>query len=328
MNKKAIILSGMRPTGDLHIGHYFGVLKNWIRLQDEYKCFYMVADLHALTTLDDTKNIKHDSIKTAALWIASGLDPKKSTIFVQSSVSEHSELAIILGMLSPIAMLERNPTYKEMQKEHPKFHTLGLLSYPVLQSADILLYKASYVPIGKDQEPHLELARELAKRFNHHFHGNYFIEPKALFEEIPKIMSLQDPFKKMSKSHKEDSYISLLDDSSAIHKKIAKAVTDSGSEIKYAPNKKPALANLITLYSLASEKPIKAVEKKFANKGYGEFKKELAEQIDKVIKPIREESQKLIKDSKKIQKILNDGSSEAKKVASKTLNEAKKAIGI
>jgi len=327
MNKKQTILSGMRPTGDLHIGHYFSVLKNWTKLQDEHKCFYMIADLHALTTLDDTRNIKNNSINMAALWIASGLNPKKSTLFIQSDVSEHSELAIILSMLSPISMLELNPTYKEMRDEHPKFNTLGLLAYPVLQASDILLYKASRVPIGKDQEPHLELARELAKRFNNHF-KNIFVEPKALFEKVHKIMSLQDPFKKMSKSHREDSYISLLNSPDQIRQKIKRAVTDSGSEIKFMPKERPALANLITLFELVSGIGAKDIEKKFKGKGYKEFKESLAEEIIQMLAPIQERYNNLMKDPEKIQKILNSGSLDAKKIASETLIETKKAIGL
>lgn len=330
---KPIILSAMRPTGELHLGHYFSVLKNWVKLQNSYRCFYMIADLHALTTFENTAQIKNNGVKMAALWLAAGLDPKKSTIFVQSEIPEHSELAIILGMISPLSLLELNPTYKEMKEEHPKSNTLGLLAYPVLQAADILLYKAERVPIGKDQEPHLELARELARRFNRRFspkggtNGEIFKEPAALFEKTPKIMSLQNPAKKMSKSADENSYISLLDSPEKIRHKIKRAVTDSSREIKSSAQK-PALSNLIALYRLASDKSVKEIEKKFKGLGYKEFKEELAEEIIGFLTPLQKRYQKLMENPAKIREILENGSKTAQKIAHQTLQEAKKAIGI
>ena len=333
IKRKSIILSGMRPTGELHLGHYFSVLKNWIELQNSYRCFFMIANLHALTTFEETAQIKKNTIKMAALWLAAGLDPKKSTLFVQSEVPEHSELAVILGMISPLSLLELNPTYKEMKMEHPKSNTLGLLSYPVLQAADILLYKAERVPIGKDQEPHLELARELAHRFNHRFspkkgiNGEIFKEPAALFGKTAKIMSLQDPAKKMSKSADENSYISLLDSPEKIRHKIKRAVTDSGREIKYSAQK-PALSNLITLYQLAADKSREEIEKKFKGFGYKEFKEKLAEEIIGFLTPLQKRQQKLMKNPDKIRKILENGSKTARKTAGRTLAEIKKTIGI
>lgn len=323
----------MRPTGELHLGHYFSVLKNWVKLQDFYRCFYMIADLHALTTFEDTAQIKKNTVKMAALWLAAGLNPKKSTLFIQSKVPEHSELAVILGMISPLSLLELNPTYKEMKAEHPKSNTLGLLSYPVLQAADILLYKAERVPIGQDQAPHLELARELARRFNRRFSpkggigGEVLKKPAALFEKTAKIMSLQDPTKKMSKSADENSYISLLDLPEKIRHKIKRAVTDSGREIKYSAQK-PALSNLIALYQLAADKNREEIEKKFEGLGYKEFKKEMAEEIIGFLTPLQKRYQKLMENTDKIRKILENGSKTARKIANRTLAEIKKTIGI
>lgn len=324
---KQIVLSGMRPTGELHLGHYFSVLKKWIEIQEKHNCFYVVADLHALTTLESTKNIKENSLKMAALWIAAGLNPKESTIFVQSLIPEHGELNTIFSTLLPSSMLELNPVYKEMKAENPKAGTFGLLNYPVLQAADILLYKAEAVPVGKDQEPHVEITREIARKFNNKF-GKLFPEPKALFEKVPKIYSLEDPTKKMSKSHGADSYISLLDSPETIIKKIKRAVTDSGKEIKYEPKTKPALSNLLTIFSLVSEKPLKTVEKEFTGKGYAEFKAALAQEIIKFLKPIQKEYNKLIKNPKKIENILKTGSTKAQKTAINTLSQAKRAIGL
>lgn len=262
-----------------------------------------------------------------ALWLAAGLDPKKSTIFVQSAVPEHGELNVIFSTLLPTAMLELNPTYKETLAEHPKAGSFGILNYPVLQAADILIYKASLVPIGKDQEPHIEIAREIARRFNHRF-VKTFPEPHAFLEKIPKIFSLSDPIKKMSKSHGPDSYIALLDDPKKIRKKIGRAVTDSGREIIYDPLKKPAVSNLLNIDHLVSGKPIKALEKQFKNKGYAEFKKALAEEIIKMLAPIQARFQKIIKEPKKIEAVLKNGSQEARKVAQKTLAEVKSKIGL
>ncbi len=197
---KEIVLSGMRPTGELHIGNYFGALRQWVSIQEKYDRHFMVADLHSLTTLETTKNIKEKTLELAVLWLSSGLNPKKSTIFLQSAVPEHGELASIFATLLPVSMLELNPTYKETVTEHPKSGSFGILNYPVLQSADILAYKATMVPIGKDQDPHLEITREIARRFNRRF-GNIFPEPRSMFDEVPKVYSLSNPQKKLSKSH-------------------------------------------------------------------------------------------------------------------------------
>jgi tryptophanyl-tRNA synthetase len=327
MPKKPTILSGMRPTGTLHLGHYFSVLANYVKLQSDYDCHYMIADLHALTTLEKSENMRRDTLNMVALWIAAGIDPQKSVVFRQSDVMEHAELSVILSMLAPISMLELNPTYKEMKEEHPKFNTLGLLSYPVLQAADILLYRAVGVPIGKDQEPHLELARELARRFNARF-GKTFIEPKAILERVAKVASLSDPQKKMSKSHSADSYITLLDTPEEIRRKIKRAVTDSGTTIEYLPEEKPALSNLVMLYHLVSDLPIKEIEKKFVGQGYKEFKECLAEEIISLLAPIQARHAELMRDPKKLEKILADGAERARLVAAKTFAEAKTAIGI
>ena len=313
---KPTILSGMRPTGTLHLGHYFSVLANWEKAQDDFDCFYMIADLHALTTLEKSENIRRDAESMAALWIASGINPKKSVIFRQSDVMEHAELAVILGMMAPLGMLELNPTYKDMKEEHPKFNTLGLLSYPVLQAADILLYKATAVPIGKDQEPHLELARELARRFNTRF-GKVFMEPKAVLDKVTKVASLADPAKKMSKSHSKDSFITLLDTPAEIRRKIKRAVTDSGTTIEYKPEERPALSNLIMLYHLSSDFSIKEIEEAHVGFGYKEFKENLAEVIIKKLAPIQERYAKIISDPKKLEKILAEGAENARAVAAK-----------
>lgn len=323
-----IILTGMRPTGVLHIGHYFGVIPELLKLQNEAdRLFLMIADLHALTTLEDSKNLAENSLILAKTYLASGIDPNKTTIFIQSQIKEHTELANIFSVLTPVSMLELNPTYKEMRAEHPKNSNLGLLAYPVLQAADILIYKATHVPVGKDQAPHIELAREIARRFNARF-GKIFPESKTILQKESKILSLQDPKKKMSKSHKSESYISLLDSPETIRKKIKIAVTDSGKEIKYNEKKKPAISNLLTIYSLFSGKSIKELEKKYKGFGYGDFKKDLAEVIIAGLAPLQKKYKELERNPEYVKSVLKDGALKAKQTASMTMEAVRSKIGI
>ncbi len=325
--KEKIILTGMRPTGILHLGHYFSVIPELLRLQtQDYRLFLMIADLHALTTLEDSENLKQNTLILAATYLASGIDPKKTSIFVQSQILEHAELANIFGMLVPVPMLELNPTYKEMRQEHPGNNNLGLLAYPVLQAADILVYRADGVPVGKDQAPHIEIAREIARKFNSRF-GKVFPEPKTMLQKESKIFSLQDPSKKMSKSHDEKSYITLLDSPDKIRQKIKTAVTDSGKEISYNPKVKPAISNLLTIYSLACGKPVKEIEKEYKGKNYAEFKNGLAETIIESLTPLQKKYKDLEKNPDYVKKVLEDGAKEAGEAASETMKIARSKIG-
>lgn len=324
---KPILLTGLRPTNSLHVGNYFGALKPLLDIQKNFSTYLMVADLHALTTLEDTRTLRENTLTIVMIYLACGVDPKKITLFVQSQVLEQIELALLFGMITPISMLELNPVYKEMLAEHPKATNLGLLAYPVLQAADILAYKANVIPVGKDQLPHIELAREIARRFNTRF-GKIFPEPKGIEQEGLKILSLQDPSKKMSKSHGENTQIGLLDPPETIHKKIKTAVTDSGREVIYNPIGKPAISNLILLMHLASGEPIKKIEARFRGRGYGEFKEAVASALIMFTTPIQVEYAELVKNKKSIEKLLHDGSKKAQKIAQKTLTEAKKAVGL
>ncbi|MEK7650085.1 MAG: tryptophan--tRNA ligase [Patescibacteria group bacterium] len=324
---KQVLLTGLRPTSHLHVGNYFGALKPLIEYQKEYKTYLMVADVHALTTLEDTKNVRENTLKIVMLYLACGVDPKKVTMFVQSLVPEQIELATLFGMIVPKSMLELNPVYKEMLAENPKATNLGLLAYPVLQAADILAYKADVVPVGKDQLPHLELTREIARRFNTRF-GEMFPEPQSKIAQDLKILSLQDPTKKMSKSHGENTNISLLDTPDQILKKIKTAVTDSGSDIMYNPLSKPGFSNLMFLMHLASGEDIKKIEARFAGRGYGEFKEAVASSLIALLEPIQTRYFEIAKNKKAIEKLLIDGSKAAQKIAQKTLAEAKKNIGL
>lgn len=324
---RQVLLTGMRPTSSLHVGNYFGALKPIVELQQKYQTYLMVADLHALTTLENTKQLSEETLDATMLYLAGGIDPKKVTLFIQSRVPEETELATILGTITPISMLELNPVYKEMLREHPKATNLGLLAYPVLQAADILAYKATVVPVGKDQLPHLELAREIARRFNNRF-GNLFPEPRGLAGKEIKILSLQDPAKKMSKSQNEATRIGLLDSPQVIQKKIQAAVTDSEKNILYDPDKKPAISNLVFLMHLANGKSIKKIEQEFRGRGYAEFKEAVAISLIKTLTPLQKRYQKLVKHKKAVLKLLEEGTKRARLDAIYTLKETRKKVGL
>lgn len=320
-----VVFSGIRPSGRLHIGNYLGAIKNWLGLQEKNQCIYAVVDYHAITTPFDPKTIGAETRDTILDYLAAGLDPKKSLIIVQSQIPEHTELAWIFGSITPLSWFERVPTYKEKMELHPKLINLGLLAYPALMAADILLYKATEVPVGQDQLPHLELTGHIARRFNSQF-GNTFPEIKPILGEGAKILSLENPAKKMSKTG--DESVGLTDSPEEIERKIKKAVTDSGSNIVYDPNKKPALSNLLNIYHLFSRKEIKEIETSYQGKGYAEFKKDLAEVIAEGLKEFRKKREKLEKDNTYVDKILHESHKEARKIASKTLGEVKEKMGL
>lgn len=319
--KKPILISGIQPTGKLHLGNYLGALKNFVELQNsgKYNCYFFIADLHSLTK---DFNPKEKILEVTTDYLTAGLDPKKSTIFVQSQISAHSELAWILNTITPMGEMERMTQFKEKAENQKENINLGLFTYPVLMAADILLYDAEFVPVGKDQLQHLELTRTLARKFNKKF-GKTFIEPKPLLTEASRIMSLNDPTKKMSKSQPAGC-VFLNDSPKTIREKLARAVTDSGREIKYDLKNKPAISNLLTIYSALSNKPIKTIEEKYIGKGYADFKKDLAKLITESLKPF----QKTKSQSVKIKSILETGSQKAQKQAQVKLQEIKKKIGL
>lgn len=322
------ILSGIQPTGEIHIGNYLGALKQWISLQNENECIFFVADLHSLTVPYDPKTLQKSIIEKVVSYIAAGLDPEKSTIFVQSQVKEHTELSWILNTVCPVGELERMTQYKEKSKKFKDNINAGLLDYPVLMAADILLYKAIGVPVGKDQTQHVELARTLARRFNQKF-GKTFIEPKDILPKSgAKIMSLIDPKKKMSKTDPNQSYISLFDEPDAIRKKIMSATTDSGKGIKYDPAKKAGISNLLTIYSLLENKTIKDIEKKFKNKGYSDFKRSLAEITIEFLEPFRKKRKEMQARDVYIKEILSRGRDKAQRIAQITMQEVKEKMGL
>jgi tryptophanyl-tRNA synthetase len=321
------IFSGIRPTGELHIGNYLGAIKQWVKLQNENECFFGIMDYHAITTPFDPKEMERNIFETLIVYLAAGIDPKKSTIFVQSHVKEHTELAWILGTITPLGDLKRMTQFKEKSKKHPEYVNAGLLNYPLLMAADILLYKTDLVPVGKDQVQHVELTREIARRFNKMF-GKVFKEPKVLLSEGEKIMSLQNPKKKMSKTDDPKGCILLFDEPEEIEKKVMRSVTDPGREIKYDPVKKPGISNLLKIYSLFTEKPIKELEEKYKGKGYEQFKKDLAKILIEKLEIFRKRKKELEKREVYLKEILKKGAERAEKIAKLTMKEVREKMGL
>lgn len=325
---KKRIFSGIQPSGIPHIGNYLGAIKNWATLQDEYDCIYCVVDLHAITVYQEPEILRQKIYNTAAIILAAGIDPKKSIIFVQSHLKEHAELAWILNTITPISELERMTQFKDKAKKQKVGINVGLLDYPVLMAADILLYDTEAVPVGEDQQQHVELARVIARKFNNLF-GETLKEPRSITKkEGARIMSLSDPTKKMSKSDEDPmGCVNLTDPPDIIREKIKKAVTDSGKEIKFVYDK-PAISNLLTIYSLFSGLPIKKLEEKYDGKGYGEFKKELAEVVIEGLKPFQKKYFELEKNTDYVAKILDDGAKKAQAIAEPMMKKIKEKIGL
>jgi len=325
MNKKRIF-SGVQPSGNLHIGNYLGAIKNWVKLQDEFESIFCVVDMHAITVPQDPEKLKKKTIEVAKIYLASGIDPEKSPIFIQSHIQEHAELTWILNTIAKIPELDKMTQFKDKtQKGGRESAGVGLYDYPILMVADIMLYDAEVVPVGEDQVQHVELTRTLGKRFNNRFGETFVIPEPYITKEGMRIMGLDDPTKKMSKSAaSEYNYIALTDDADAIRKKIRKAVTDSGSEIKYQDDK-PALKNLINIYCGFSDKSPKEIESMYVGKGYGDFKNDLAEVIIAGLQPIQEKMKAL--SDEEVLKILEDGAKRVHPLAEKKMKDVKKKVG-
>jgi len=322
------IFSGIRPTGGLHIGNYLGAIKQWIELQEKNECVFCIVDLHAITTPYDPKELQKNILETTAVYLAAGINPEKSVMFVQSEVKEHAELAWLLGTITPMGELSRMTQYKEKSKQHTDYINAGLFMYPVLMAADILLYKTIAVPVGKDQEQHVELARTIAKKFNQKF-GEMFPEPESILPKVgAKIMSLTDPKKKMSKSDDPKSCISLFDSPEDITKKIMSATTDSGKDITYNVTKKPGISNLLTIYSLLTDRSVEDIQKDFKDKNYGEFKKSLAKVVIDYLEPFRRKQKELQTRDVYVKDILAKGASRARTIAETTMQEVREKMGL
>lgn len=326
-NNKKIVFSGVQPSGNLHIGNYLGAISQWIDMQDDYGCIFCVVDYHAITVKQDPKELKKKILEVAKLYIAAGIDPEKSIIFQQSDIKEHTELAWILNCVTRISDLNKMTQFKDKAGGKTENVSVGLYDYPALMAADILLYDTDAVPVGEDQLQHVELTRDLAKRFNHQFGETFKIPQAKIMEAGARIMGLDDPRLKMSKSAKSEyNYIGLLDDPERAAKKIMRAETDSGKEIKYNEEKKPGVSNLLTIYSILDDKPIKELEKKYKNKGYGDFKKDLAEIVKKFLVDFQNKFKKI--SDKEVREIMTKGADKIRPMAEETVQRAKEKLGI
>ena len=324
---KKKVLSGIQPSGSLCISNYIGALKNWIKLQDEYECIYLIVDLHSLTVDQVPAELRQRCYSYVAQYISCGIDPNKSLIVVQSHVSQHAELAWVLNTSAYMGELNRMTQFKDKSKKQKNIN-VGLYTYPVLMASDILLYQADLVPVGADQKQHLELSRDLAMRFNNKYSPTFTVPEPFIPKQGARIMSLQDPEIKMSKSDDNpNNYISLLDEPSIILKKFKRAVTDSETEIRYDENRK-GLYNLINIYSSYTDKTPSEIEDMYIGKMYSDFKVDLAEIVIESLKPIQDEYAKLINDKAYLDTLLGEGAQKASYLANKTLSKVYKKIGL
>lgn len=327
---KRRILSGIQPSGELHIGNYLGAIRQWVEMQKDYESFFCIVDLHAITVRQDPAELRDNIRKTAAIYLACGIDPKQSAIFVQSTVPAHAELAWVMATFTQMGELERMTQFKDKTARMKRSGIgAGLFTYPTLMAADILLYNADAVPVGEDQKQHVELTRNLAERFNNHYNRAVFTVPEPFMPKAgARIMGLDDPSNKMSKSAASaNNYISLFDDMGTVRKKIMKAVTDTGSEVK-AGKDKPALTNLLTVYSSVSGTPVADLERDYKGRGYADFKNGLADAVVAWLEPLQKEVNALLQDAGELEKILDDGRGRAQDIASRTLAEVYETVGL
>jgi len=320
------ILSGIQPTGDKHLGNYVGAIRRWVEQQEEAECFYPIVDLHAITMPQEPAELRESTLNLAALLIACGIDPDRSTLFLQSHVPEHPRLTWVLECMTPYGDLRRMPQYREKSAKDQGF-AVGLLTYPVLQAADILLYQADVVPVGEDQRQHLELARDIAQRFNNRF-GETFTVPEGTYPEIgAKVMDLQEPTSRMSTSAESDAgVLRLLDSPDVIRRKLRSAVTDSGKDVVRSPEK-PGVTNLIEILSVATGDAPEAIEARYDGQGYGGFKADVAEALVELLTPIQTRFTELRENPAELREILAKGAEKAHSIASGTLTRAYANVG-
>jgi len=324
---RPVLLSGTQPTGHLTIGNYLGAMKNWVALQDQYDCLFVLVDLHAITVPQDPKELRRRCYDFVALFLACGINPHRSTIFVQSHVPGHSQLAWILNCFATMGEAGRMTQFKEKAADGRESVNLGLFDYPVLMAADILLYGTNLVPVGEDQKQHLEFTRDLAQRFNHRF-GNVFAVPEAYIPQVgSRIMSLTDPTRKMSKTDDNPAtYIALLDDADTVRKKIVRAVTDSGSEVTYDESR-PGVANLLTIYAGVTGETIPAIVEKYRGQGYGKFKEDLADVLISFLRPIRERYKMISGNRANLETVLQQGAAVANDRSRRMIADVHHALG-
>lgn len=325
--EKKILYSAVQPSGNLTIGNYAGAIRNWVAMQNEYDCFFAMADMHAITVKQDPALLRRHTLELVSLYLACGIDPEKCALYVQSHVPQHAELTWVLNTITYVGEMERMTQFKDKSRQHADNINMGLMDYPVLMAADILLYQTDYVPVGLDQRQHVEIARDIAIRFNNRY-GETFRVPEAfIMKQGAKIKSLQEPDKKMSKSDENpNACIFLSDDKDTIIRKFKRAVTDSGNGI-YASEEKKGITNLLTIYATFKGCTVEEAEKEFAGKGYGDFKLAVGETVADALAPVQEEQKRLLSDKAYIASVLKAGQERAFKAARKTLSKVYRKIG-
>lgn len=326
--KKKRILSGIQPTGTFTLGNYIGAVRNWGRLQDDYECLYMVADLHAITVRQNSADLRRKTREAAALLLACGIDPAKSLLFVQSHVPAHTQLSWVLSCSTQYGELGRMTQFKDKSARHADNVNAGLYTYPVLMAADILVYNADLVPVGVDQKQHLELARNVAQRFNGQYSDTFVIPDAYIPKAGAKVMSLAEPEKKMSKSDENaNAYILLLDDPDTILRKFRRAVTDSDGVVRYDPAAKPGVSNLMTIYCCMTGKEYADIEAEFAGRGYGDFKTAVAESVIEQLRPIQAEYKRILDDKAYLEGVLKEGAARANVLADRLVQKVYRKVG-
>lgn len=327
-DSKKVILSGIQPSGDLTLGSYMGAIKNWVSMHEDYNCYYCIVDMHSITNRQTPADLRRRTLEQLAQYIACGLDPEKNTLFIQSHVSAHAELSWALSCYTMFGELSRMTQFKDKSVRQSDNINAGLFTYPVLMAADILIYQADLVPVGEDQKQHVELTRDIASRFNG-IYGDVFKIPEPFIPKVgARIMSLTEPEKKMSKSEKgSGSTIHLMDSPEDIMRYFKRATTDSDASVKYDPENKAGISNLMTIYSAATGKGYNEIESEFAGKGYGDFKQTIGEAVVELLRPIREESTRLLADKAYLESVYRMGAEKAAYTANKTLRKVYKKLG-
>ena len=326
--RKKRVFSGIQPSGDLTLGSYMGAIKNWVTMQDEYDCVYCIVDMHAITVRQNPADLRRRCLEQLAQYLACGLDPAKSILFVQSHVPQHAELSWILGCYTQFGELSRMTQFKQKSQQHADNITAGLFTYPVLMAADILLYQADYVPVGEDQRQHVELCRDIAQRFNG-VYSETFTLPEALIgraDQGARIMSLGNPLSKMSKSD-PDGCVYLMDPPEVIQRKFKRAVTDSETSVRYDKENKPGVSNLLTIYCAATGKSMEEAQAEFAGQGYGVFKPAVGEAVSELLRPMREEAARIMRDKAYLEGIYREGAQRAGRLAQRTLDKVHRKVG-
>lgn len=325
--KKQRILSGIQPTGTPTLGNYIGAMRNWKLLEDEYDCLYMIADLHTITVRQEPAKLRAQSMQLLALLLAIGLDPEKNVLFFQSHVPQHAQMSWVLNCFTYMGEMSRMTQFKDKSAKHADNINCGLFTYPVLMASDILLYQANLVPVGQDQTQHLEICRDIATRVNG-LYGNVFTIPEGYYSKVgTRVRSLQDPKRKMSKSDPEDCFISILDTPDAIRRKYRRAVTDSEAEIRYDPENKPGVSNLLSILSALTAEPIDALMASMAGKGYGDLKSTVAEATVETLAPIQTRFAQYMNDKAYLESVYRRGAEQAGRLAERTLQKCMKKIG-